>query len=74
MLTILSKIRDVYLEIKYDVLGALLELAVEELNKCSERLDAEGMKHYNKVCRGLVMEREKVFEKRLNNVLMKRGY
>lgn len=74
MLTIFAKIRDVYLEIKHEVLGALLRMAVEELYKCSKQLDAEGMKHYNEVCRELVKKREKVFEKRLNYILMKRGY
>ena len=74
MLTIFVRIRDVYLEIKYEVLGALLEVTVDKLNECSEQLDAEGMEYYNKICRALVMEREKVFEKRLNNILMKRGY
>ena len=74
MLTIYVHIRDVYLEVKYEVLGVLLEFTVDKLNECSEQLDAEGMAYYNKICKALIMEREKVFEKRLNNILMKRGY
>lgn len=65
MLTILRKIEDVYLEIKYEVLGALLEVTFEKAIECSKQLDAEGMKYYNEVCRRLVTERERAFEKRL---------
>lgn len=74
MLTIFAKIRDVYLEIKYEVLGVLLDFVVEQLDDFTEKKDAEGMERCNQICKALVMEREKVFEKRLNIILMKRGY
>ena len=65
MLTIWTKFRDLYLEIKYEVLGALLEITLEKALECSKNMDAEEMKHWNEVCRGLSLEREKVFTKRL---------
>lgn len=66
MLTLIRKVSDIYLEIKYEVLGALLQIAFEKALECSKELDAEGMKHWNEVCRGLVLEREKAFKKRLS--------
>lgn len=65
MLTIIMKVEDLYLEIKYEILGALLKLAFEKALDCSKKLDAEGMKYYNEVCRELVVKREKAFNKRL---------
>ena len=65
MLTIIAKVSDVYLEIKYEVLGALLEVAFEKALECSKELDAEGMKYWNEVCRGLALAREKAFKKRM---------
>lgn len=65
MLTIIAKVSDVYLEIKYEVLGALLKVAFDKALECSKELDAEGMKYWNEVCRGLASAREKAFKKRL---------
>lgn len=65
MLTLVMKVSDVYLEIKYEVLGAFLKIAFEKALECSKELDAEGMKYWNEVCRGLVIAREKAFKKRL---------
>lgn len=70
MLTIFVKVSDVYLEIKYEVLGALLKIAFNKALECSRELDGEGMKQWNEVCRGLVIKREKAFKKRL----LIRGY
>lgn len=70
MLTIFAKVSDVYYEIKYEVYGALLEVALEKALDCGKQMDVEGMKHWNEVCRGLALAREKAFERRL----LIRGY
>lgn len=64
MLTLVMKVSDVYLEIKYEVLGALLDVAFEQARECGKQRDVEGMKHWNEVCRGLAIAREKTFKKR----------
>lgn len=65
MLTLVAKVSDVYLEIKYEILGAFIKIALEQALECSKELDAEGMKYWNEVCRGLALAREKTFKKRL---------
>jgi hypothetical protein len=65
MLTLVMKVTDVYLEIKYSILEALLEIALEQAKECSRQRDVEGMKRLNEVCRGLALAKEKTFKKRL---------
>lgn len=72
MLTILTKVRNAYLKFKFEVLGALAQVALEAALTCGEKLDAEGMKYWNNVCRVLTREREKVFDKLMSTVT--RGY
>ena len=65
MLTLVVKVSDVYLEIKYEILGAFMKIALEQSLECSKELDAEGMKYWHELCRKLALAREKTFNKRL---------
>ena len=65
MLTIFRQIEDIWQQFKYEYYGLVLKDAVQKALECSKNLDAEGMKHWNEVCRKLVQKREEAFQKRL---------
>ena len=65
MLTIVRRIEDVWQAFKYEYYELVLKDAMKKAMECSEKLDAEGMKYWNDVCRKLVQKREEAFVKRL---------